>query len=152
MSTLAGQERLYDADTFSQWLDATFTGEQALADRYERRFREEFRVAFEAWQRTDPFNDPNAPAGPLVMPEYVQTKATQAADLEAKAAALIDAGQAANDVSDHYVLFTVVFATVLFMGAIADRFKWVKARIAVLVIGSAVLVFGVIGLAQLPIA
>ena len=151
-ATLAGQERLYDADTFSQWLDATFTGDQRLAALYERRFRDEFRVAFDAWQKTDPFDDPAAPPGPLVMPDYVQANATKAAELEAQAADLINAGQAANDVSDHYVLFTVIFATVLFMGAIADRFKWYRARIAVLVIGYTVLLYGVVGVAQLPVA
>ena len=151
-STQAGQDRLYDSQVFSQWLNAYDAGNTHLASVYVRRFREEFRVAWTAWLRTDPNTNPNAPPGPLFMPEYVQAAARTAELHEAQAAALIDAGQLANDVSDHYVLHTVVFATVLFMAAIADRFRWRRARLAVLSIGATLAVFGAIGLLQLPVA
>ena len=78
------------------------------------------RVAFDAWLKTDPFNDPNAPAGPMFMAEYVSADAQQADRYEAKAADLIAAGETANETSDSYVLFTVVFATVLFLAAVPN--------------------------------
>lgn len=151
-STLAGQERLYDSQVFSQWLNAYVTGETRLTRIYERRFRDEFRVAFEAWLKTDPLNNPSSPPGPLFMPEYVQASARDAETHEAKAAELIVAGEDANDVSDRYVLYTVVFAAVLFLAAISDRFRWRKARIAVLAIGTALAALGALGLVLLPIA
>jgi hypothetical protein len=150
-STLAGQERLYDSQVFSQWLNAYDVGNAKLAAIYERRFREEFRVAFQAWLKTDPFNSPSAPPGPLFMAEYVQASALAADAHSAKADAFIKAGEDANDDSDHYVLFTVIFATVLFLAAVTDRFRWRPTRIAVLLIGVALAVFGLIGLLQLPI-
>ncbi len=150
-STQAGQDRLYDSQVFSQWLNADEAGNTRLAAIYERRFRPEFRVAFQAWLKTDPFNDPNAPAGPLFMAEYVDASAQKADGLEAQAATLIQAGQDANETSDRYVLHAVIFATVLFLAAIADRFRWRPARVSVLIIGMAVLGFGLVGLAQLPI-
>jgi hypothetical protein len=151
-TTQAGQDRLYDSQVFSQWLNAYDAGNTHLATIYERRFRAEFRVAWTAWMATDPLDNPDAPPGPMFMPEYVQAPAQSAAIHEAQAAALVQAGEAANDVSDHYVLFTVVFATVLFLAAIADRFKWRKARVGVLAIGATLAVFGAIGLLQLPLA
>jgi hypothetical protein len=151
-SNLAGQERLYDSQVFSQWLNAYDAGNDRLARIYERRFRQEFRVAFQAWLKTDPFTDPNAPPGPLFMAEFVQASAREADRHEAAAADLIAQGEAANDISDRYVLYTVVFATVLFLAAIADRFKWRTARMAVLIMGGALLIFGVVGLVQLPLA
>ena len=151
-STAAGQERLYDSQVFSQWLNANDAGNSRLAAIYERRFREEFRVAFRAWLKTDPFTNPNAPPGPLFMTEFVQASAQSADQHEARATELIAQGEHANEISDHYVLYTVVFATVLFLAAIADRFKWRTARIAVLTMGTALLVFGGIGLLQLPVA
>jgi len=151
-TTAAGQERLYDSQVFSQWLNAYDAGNARLAGIYERRFRQEFRVAFQAWLKTDPFTDPNAPPGPLFMAEFVQASAQEGDRHEAAAADLIAAGEAANEISDHYVLYTVIFATVLFLAAIADRFRWRAARIAVLAMGSALLVFGVVGLVQLPLA
>ncbi len=150
-STLAGQERLYDSQVFSQWLNAYDVGNTKLSAVYERRFRDEFRVAFQAWLKTDPFTSTTAPAGPLFMAEYVQANALAADAHSAKAEAFIRAGEDANDDSDHYVLFTVVFATVLFLAAVTDRFRWRPTRIAVLVIGGSLALFGFIGLLQLPI-
>jgi hypothetical protein len=151
-STLAGQEKLYDSQVLGEWLDANAHGDTKLAAVYERRFRPEFRVAFQAWMATDPFNNPNSPPGPLFMKEYVQATAQRSDDLEVQAAATIQAGQDANDVSDSYVLDTVVFATVLFLAAISDRFDWIKARIAVLGMAGAVLLFGAVSLLRLPIS
>jgi hypothetical protein len=102
--------------------------------------------------KTDPLNNLDAPPGPMFMPEYVQAKAQEAAILEQQAQDLIEAGEAANDVSDRYVLFTVIFATVLFLAAVSDRFRWRRARLGVLAIGAALAVFGAIGLILLPVA
>ena len=129
-ATLAGQERIYDSQVFSQWLNAYDAGNTHLATIYEHRFREELRVAHRAWLATDPFTNPDAPPGPMFMPEYVQANAQSADALEEAAQDLVEVGEAANDVSDRYVLYTVVFATVLFLAAVSDRFRWRKARLA----------------------
>ena len=63
--TRGGQQQLYDALTFDFWLSPTLTGNQKLAADYEKRFRPEYRPAFRAWLATDPFNNPNAPPGPI---------------------------------------------------------------------------------------
>jgi hypothetical protein len=76
----------------------------------------------------------------------------RADEFESGAAVLIGAGEEANEISDRYVLYTVVFATVLFLAAIAERFRWRKARLGVLAIGATLLAFGVAGLLQLPMA
>ena len=61
--------RNFDSSTFNTWFTA-FTlddpQKQAIAIR---RFRPEFKVAFDAWMATDPFNNPRAPPGPTYMPE-----------------------------------------------------------------------------------
>ena len=44
--------------------------ETSLANFIQKRFRAEFRPAFEAWLATNPFNNPNALPGPLFMPQY----------------------------------------------------------------------------------
>jgi hypothetical protein len=150
-STLAGQQQLYDSQVFSQWLNAHFADNEQLAGIYERRFRDEFRVAFQAWLATDPFTNANAPPGPLFMPQYVQAKAQEADQLEAKATATLEAGQAANATSDRYVQFTVIFASALFLAATSDRFRWRSTRVAVLAMAIVALAFGLINLAQLPI-
>src|SRR6266481_8267018 len=47
--TLAGQERIYDSDTFNSWLAAKLDGKEQAAEFFERRFRDEYRPAFTAW-------------------------------------------------------------------------------------------------------
>lgn len=141
-ATLGGQEMLYDVNLFDQWLSAHEQGDARLERIYERRFRPEFVPAFEAWLATDPFNDPNAPPGPLFMPQYKVSLSEEAARLEAQASQTYAKGQAANQQSDDYVLNTVFLATVLFLVSIAERFKWIPVQSAVLLIAFALLLFG----------
>jgi len=61
LATLAGQERIYDSDTFNSWVAAKLDGKEKAAEFFERRFSDEYRPAFTAWLRTDPFNNPQAP-------------------------------------------------------------------------------------------
>jgi hypothetical protein len=48
LATLAGQERIYDSDTFDSWLAARLDGKAEAAEFFERRFRDEYRPAFAA--------------------------------------------------------------------------------------------------------
>src|SRR5215208_5142006 len=62
--------RNFDSSTFNAWFTAFTLNDpqkQALA---ARRFRPEFKVAFDAWIATDPFNNPRAQPGPTYMPQY----------------------------------------------------------------------------------
>src|SRR5260370_17545271 len=68
LATLAGQERIYDSDTFNSWLAAKLNGKEEAAEFFERRFRDEYRPAFAAWLGTDPFKNAQAPPGPIFMP------------------------------------------------------------------------------------
>ena len=98
-STLAGQDRLFDSQVFSQWLNAYAEGDSALARLYEHRFRPEFTEAWNGWLATDPFTDPSAPPGPLYMPTYVSAKAQEAAQLSAQADQLFESGEQARKTS-----------------------------------------------------
>src|SRR6266513_2845137 len=84
LATMAGQERIYDSDTFNSWLAAKLDGKQA-AEFFERRFRDEYRPAFTAWLSPDPFNNAQAPPGPIFMPEYHNAKHEQFLGLNKKA-------------------------------------------------------------------
>jgi hypothetical protein len=150
-STLAGQHTLYDLSLFNQWLNAHASGTPELARIYERRFRPEFRPAFEAWLATDPFNNPDAPPGPLYMPQYVVSEGEQANQIASEADRLFAEGEAANQVSNHYVLNGVFLATCLFFIAIGERFEWMPVRVAILVMATGMLIYGLYHLAVYPI-
>ncbi len=131
-----GQERLYDASTVTEWLKAEAQGQQKMAHLFERRFRPEFRPAFEAWKKTDPLNNPNAPPGPLLMPEYHNTKSEEAAKLGNEASEFFEQGGKARETSDKYVRVTVLLATVLLLTAISQRFRTQQIRIALAVLAA----------------
>lgn len=71
---------------FASWLEATSTGNQALADFYAARFRPEFAPAFEAWSASRPIENPEAAASPFDLPEYKVAALERAARLEQEAA------------------------------------------------------------------
>jgi hypothetical protein len=150
-STAAGQNKLYDSQVFSQWVNAYDVGDTALAAVYERRFRAEFRPAFNAWIATDPLHNLSAPAGPTFMPEYVSADAQRADDLEKQAAAAYAVGVEANETADSYVLNTVFLASALFLAGVAGRFEWRSARIAVLATSAVALVIGLLNIVRLPV-
>ncbi len=150
-ATLAGQDRLYDINLFDGWLDAYSSGNVALAKVYRRRFRPEFVPAFNAWLATNPLTNPQAPPGPLFMPQYQVSRTAEADQLEARAQHEFVTGQVANEWSNDYVLNTVLLATVLLLGAIAERFEWRPVRVAVLVIACAVLLVSLANLVRFPI-
>ncbi len=136
LQTSGGQERMYDASTVVEWIKAEAGGQHKLAQLFERRFRPEFRVAFEAWKKTDPLNNPNAPAGPLMMPEYHNAKSEEAARLESKAAEFFQQGAKDRGISDAYVRATVLLATVLLLTAISQRFRTEAVRIGLAVLAA----------------
>ena len=92
LATLAGQERIYDSDTFNSWLVAKLDNKKEAAEFFERRFRDEYRTAFAAWMSTDPFNNVQAPPGPIFMPEYHNAKHEQFLGLNKQAADIADEG------------------------------------------------------------
>jgi hypothetical protein len=116
----------------------------------ERRFRPEFRVAFDAWQRTDPEHNPNAPAGPTYMPEYKQPEQDHANELNAEADHLYAEGSSAGSNADQYVRVTVYLATVLFLVAISGHFPLRGVRVGLVTVGIVVLVLALGTLATLP--
>ena len=89
----------------------------------ERRFRPAFKVAFDAWQATNPEHNMNAPAGPTFMPEYRQPLKTRANRLDTRADQAFAGGQHSGGVADRYVRITVLLAAVLFLVGIGTTFK-----------------------------
>jgi len=139
-----------DLAIFSAWLDAKAAGHADLQDFYYARFRPDFRVAFKAWEALDPMTNPDAPQGPLVMKEYNLPEREQAQALEAKAQAVFEQGQRANDIGDIYVQATVILASALFYGGICQTFKKPRVRMILALLSTVACVIGVIRTLTLP--
>ncbi len=147
----ANQFRLADLNVFANYIDATLVGNEVVADFYFQRFRDEFRVAYEAWIALDPLNNPEAPPSPFPMPEYQLSQDVEAERLEARADDLFAAGEDANTFSDVYTLTTLLFAAALFFAAISERFEYFRAQVTLLVLAAIGLVAGIAVAAGQPI-
>jgi len=148
--TRSGQQKLYDTTTFGFWLQAKAEGKEADAKLFERRFRLEYRPAFRAWLRTDPFNNPKAPAGPLLMPQYRNAAAEQAAAESQTASVLYEAGTVAREKGDKYLRNTVLLATVLFLTALAQKFRVPGVRLGLLIVCGLLLAVALVFMATYP--
>ena len=149
-ATYANQERLYNASTVVEWLKAEAHGDKKLTDLFERRFLPEFRPAFEAWKKTDPLNNPSAPAGPQLMAEYRSSKTEEAARLNNQATQVFEEGTRGREYADQYVRATVTLATVLLLIAISQRFQTRRVRVGLLLIALFLLFFPVYHIITLP--
>lgn len=150
LAARGGQEQIYDASTVTEWIKAESAGNHKLAGLFEKRLRPEVRPAFEAWKKTDPINNPDAPAGMIVMSEYRNAHSEEAAKLSAEASDEFAKGSKSRSTSDDYVRITVLLATVLLLTAISQRFKTHQVRVGLAVIALLLLCVPIYRIITLP--
>ena len=142
--------RVGDATTFNAWFGARITGNADGARVALKRFRQEYRVAFDAWLATKPFSNLNAPPGPQDMPQYKPTGEAASKRLDDAADAYYSQGQDAAKTSDKYIRTTVIIASVLFLVGISSHFPIRGARFGLIGLGAALLGFAAILILELP--
>ena len=150
-SGLANRNAQVDIALFTQWVDAYARQETMLADFYRKRFRAEFKPAFEAWVATRPLRNPQAPLSPFAMPQYVLAAETEADALETTAGA--SAAEARGNIqrAQNYVLAVTLFAASLFFAGISTKLTRPGPRAAVLGLGFVVFIATLVWVATLPV-
>lgn len=133
-SQAALQLHAFDGSIGINWMQAKHEGNERQERFLFERFRPEMKKAVEAWLKTDPFSNSEAPLSPLKMAEYAQPELAEAKRQDELSAREYDAAVRANRTSDAYVLLTVLFASVLFFGGIAGTLDSRRLRIIILAI------------------
>jgi hypothetical protein len=110
----------------------------------------EYRVAFNAWLKTHPFSNRDAPAGPTFMPEYHNAQTELAAQLDHRSGVTFEAGTKARETADRYARQTVLLATVLFLIAIAQRLRVRAARATAIAAAVGLMLFALGSVIVLP--
>ena len=149
-ATLATEDRTQDLLNFNRWLEVYTAGDTELSTLYERRFRDEFRPAFDRWLAGDPLHNDDALPSPLREANYPLANMEKADRLERVGDLRFEQGKEATENADDYVFVTVFFAIVLFFAGISLRFAWFPMRILIMVLGTAILVWAGIRLLGLP--
>lgn len=150
--SLSEAQREVDVATFIAWADADRTGQTRLAQFYRDRFRQEFRIAFDAWLTTNPFTDPDAPETPFAVPEYQVGAQTEAEELDkaseqSAAEVRLDIQRASN-----YVLTVVLYAVALFFAGMSTQIHSPRLRTVMIACGYVVLVFSLAWVATFPVS
>ncbi len=142
--------RTADGILFNTWFAAYLTHNPNGMRLAEKRFRPEYRVAFDAWLATHPFTNPNAPAGPQEMRQYIPTGEAQSRLLDASANAFYAEGQKAAETGDEYVRVTVILASVLFLVGLSTQFPPLGVRLVMIGVGAGLLTFAGVLILSLP--
>lgn len=149
---VANRQTQIDVALFTQWIDAYARNETELAGFYRRRFRPEFKPAFNAWVATKPRHNPHAPLSPFAMPEYKLAASVEADALEVKAGVYSELVDRYIQRADNYVLAVVLFAASLFFAGISTRLHGSGSKMTIVAIGYTLLLGTVIWLATLPVS
>ncbi len=142
--------RSQDAANFNAWFAAYLAGKPREAQVAEKRFRNQYDVAFRAWLATKPFTNPNAPKGPQYMPQYKPTGAAEAVRRDARADAYYVAGEHAGETGDKYIRVTVILASVLFLVGIGSHFRLRGVRVGLILVGAGLLLYAAVEILRLP--
>jgi hypothetical protein len=143
--------RNFDSSTFDAWFTAYMAGNKTGMRLAERRFRPEFKVAFDAWRATKPETNPGAPRGPTFMPEYKRPGVAEARILDDRAKAAFLDGEKDGSTADKYVRLTVVLASILFLVGISTHFPYRGVRYGLIGLGVALLMLSLVQLSALPL-
>jgi hypothetical protein len=151
-SDLANAQTEVDVATFIQWVDAYAQKEPELTSFYRRRFRDEFKPAFDAWVATKPLKTEDAPETPFAMPEYRLAAKARAQRFDREAERL--AAQVRRDIqrASNYVLAVVLFAVALFFAGMSTRLGTRGLREGMLGVGWVVFLGAVAWIATSPVS
>jgi hypothetical protein len=150
-SLTALQLQAIDSSMGINWMQARHEGNERQEKFLFDRFRPEMRAAVQAWLKTEPFTNPEAPLGPMKMAEYAQPELAEAKRQDELSAKEYDAAMQANQTSDTYVLLTVLFASVLFFGGIAGTLDSRRLRVSILSIALALFIVTLAFLGTMPV-
>ena len=150
LSNLALQRTAVHVNLFVHWLSSLNKGDQRTADFLSGRFPEPLKTAAEAWRATKPFENPGAPASPFDMPQYALPETVEANRWEQTAQDESAASENAGAMANRYLLFTIIYASVLFLAGISGKFKWPAVDLTVLVLGAVTLLVGIAVMIALP--
>ena len=151
-ANVANRQAQIDVALFTQWVDAYARDETRLTRFYRKRFRPEFRPAFEAWVATKPRTNPDAPLSPFAMPQYKLAASAQADRLEAQAGAASKTVGQYIQRADNYSLAVVLFAASLFFAGISTRLHSRTPRTLVLGLGYTLFLGSLIWIATFPVS
>jgi hypothetical protein len=149
---LAQAQTQVDVATFTEWVNAYARHETFLLGFYRRRFRPEFERAVNAWVKTRPLKNPDAPLTPFAMPQYHVAAQAGAQRLDVAAEASAATVRRNIQRSSNYVLAVVLFAVALFFAGIGTKLESDRLKLVTLALGWAVFLGTLVWIVTSPVS
>ena len=135
----ADRQSTIQVSLYISWVQAQSSGDTKLADYMRANFPEPLASAMNAWLELEPLTNLSAPKTPFEMPEYVQLSRGKAVEAVSLAQIKTEKALESNKHSDNYTVLTILFATVLFFGAVSGRVR--RTLSGWILIGTAAVIF-----------
>lgn len=150
-ANLASQQTAIDIGLFTEYTGAVARADDRFASFLRDRFPDRLAVAVDAWLATDPLTNPDAPATPFEMEQYVVEAREQAEDLERVAEDRAQAARDANQRGDNYTATTIFLATVLLLAALSTKVSSRRLQFSLLGIAAGIFLITCIVIATFPV-
>ena len=141
-TNLAMQKTAVHVNLFGEWSAAVHRRDTRLADFIFARFPEPLRAATIAWQASHQEASLEIPGTPFDLPEYELPEDREIERWEAVAAKESDAADQAIAIANRYLLFTIIFSSVLFFAGISGKCGLKALDVGLLALGALVLLTG----------
>jgi type II secretory pathway pseudopilin PulG len=151
-ASLAEAETEIDVATFVQWIDAHATRDTALEDFYRKRFRPEFKPAFNAWDRDQAVHQPGRPDDPVRDAAVPVGRDGRGRAARPGGRSFVGGGSAQPQHAANYVLGVVLFAVALFFAGMSTKLHTPGLRKAMLVVGCVLFVGTAAWIATFPVS
>jgi hypothetical protein len=119
----ANRQSTIQVSLYTGWVQAQSNGDTNLANYMNNNFTEKISSATNAWLELKPLTNASARKTPFEMPQYVQLSRGLAIESDALAQSKTENALESNKYSDNYTVLTILFATVLFFGAVSGRVR-----------------------------
>jgi hypothetical protein len=145
------QRQTAELQLFLEYASAVSEDNERLKDFLYQRFPPSLKTAFDAWMKLDPKNNPDAPASPFHMKEYILPEEVEAKKYAEQAAEFKKAANESDDNSDNYVLLSLILSTVLFFSGMSGVTDSVKNQWALLSVASLIFLTAVVFIIKMPV-
>ena len=146
----AVQIRTLDSVSFNAAFEAYLKRDRKAFDLAVKRLRPGYRPAFEAWVKTHPVTNPNAPPAPPTCRSTGSRNRPWRRSSTRRRARSSTTARRTREHGDDYVRITVFLAAVLFLVGISTHFPLRVARYGLVGMATVLLVLAVVQLLGLP--
>jgi hypothetical protein len=137
------------------FVNAVVDGNKQRADYIMKGVRPELSKIMSDWLKTRPLENSTAPLHPMATTGYQELtgkRINESENMSEMAAKSYEAGRKANLNGDRYSLLTVLFSTVMFLGAIATKLIRPQLSLTLIIISAVICVTALIMVSFYPVA